>query len=373
MEFYGGSVGSINTHGGSLTVSDSIILEDSSGLYVYHTDLNVINDVIANDHAPNFWAIRCAYSGANIGGSILSAGKGLSTWYDSVVVIGGDIDADGEYGIEAESTSSVTVGGGVNAPNGAGVRAWNTSVVNITGEIHATPQVIKENTATVTYAPTLTGPDVCEIGATLYKSLDSALNAVTNGEIIRLLQNITYNDHLYLQNGITFTLDLNGKSLAVASGHDWGLWIGNSSDVTFAATGGGAFQCDWIEVGDGGKLHLPFSYTSSAGNAYIWCGDAGSSIIIDGNVTMTGSSPNVGATDGGSLTISGNVNVNSLVNNGNYAVYSRQDSSVVVSGNVTSNKNGVFANNNSTITISGSINAPLTYIEINPVPGTKPP
>ena len=352
------------TTGGSFS-ANNVILNGNDGLrFESYVNVNITNDVTANSILANWSAITFYHNcTAYIGGNINTSGNGLYVYEEGTVDVNGDVNADGVYGVQCTYGSIVRIGGNVNALNGVGVCAdYNAPEVHITGTINAVPKVQKGGTAIVTYTLVPTGVDVCEIGATRYEFLEDALDAVASGETIRLLENITYGSMLWINNGTNFTIDLNGNDLTV---NHSGLEV-DGSDVTFANTGGGALNCDWLIVGNGGKLLLPFSFTGSGD--YYWnerfvvsCSGAGSTIIIQGDVTLTGTSSVIYAGYGGDIRITGSVTANNL-EPGLYAISSYYGIATFnIGGSVTSNSNGLLIGGGGgakTVSIGGDVNAP---------------
>lgn len=130
----------------------------------------------------------------------------------------------------------------------------DNAVVNIEGEprdggIHltdASANYTKAETATVN--ATVNEPKVAKIGETTYKTLQAAIEAVQEGETVTLIDNVNVTTPAYGQNAlnhakaVSFTLDLNGKTLSANTGNSvFRFNIANSgatSDVTLTIKNG---------------------------------------------------------------------------------------------------------------------------------------
>jgi len=93
---------------------------------------------------------------------------------------------------------------------------------------------------------TATG-QVCQIGTTTYTTLDAALAAVQNGQTIKLLTDITYNNEIDII-GKTVTFDLNGKALNVS-----GTLNVENGGVVLRDPANGELNTGSMSAYDGGK------------------------------------------------------------------------------------------------------------------------
>lgn len=175
--------------------------------------------------------------------------------------------------------------------------------------------------------------NVCQIGAEGegYATLDTALAAVDNGETITLLVDITDNDGLVINNGKSFTIDLDGHTLNVTNPED-------------SAKG--------LEVTNGSTVGLD---DSSSGGAFNVSGSAYGAYANDATVTvssaMAGDGTAVVALNNANITVTGNAE------GANGGIFASNASAVTVNGDVESANDGTVAVNaqNSTIHVSGSV------------------
>ena len=119
--------------------------------------------------------------------------------------------------------------------------------------------------------------NVCKIGDSGYTSLANALDAVTSGQIITLLDDVEYNANIWVGSSYcpSFTLDLNGYSLTVSDTEvPLGALDGYSLSVTDNSTAGD------------GTLQLITSTNESAPTGLAAAG-LNSRISIDSKVTAS--------------------------------------------------------------------------------------
>lgn len=159
-------------------------------------------------------------------------------------------------------------------------------------------------------------PAVAEIGSVGYSTLQYAINAVTEGQTIKMLADITSNqlepNTIIESSNVSFTLDLNGKKLR----HN------NSSPVRHRGTGTLTIQ----DTGTGGAI---------VGN---W--DTATTIIVSGNGTIN--------------LLSGTIKVETSGNNGSTAISVNSGRVNIQGGTVVNYGSGlaVFANSQAEVTIS---------------------
>jgi len=240
---------------------------------------------------------------------------------------------------------------------------------------------------------------VCQIGTTTYTTLDAALAAVTNGQTIKLLSNITYNSGIIIE-GKSITFDLNGKKLDITNPAGDGLDVGNNGEVKLADPSNGEFnvtgsydgsasnfEVDGVFVHNSGKATV--TNATSTGNNDFCMGacSSGGTITVIGNATASGNGINEGAyAANGTVTVGGNaiangtggrgievgtggnVTVNGDVTGIFFGVFS-VGGVVTVNGNVTATASGVgstgaYADSGGKITINGFITAPDIYIKV---------
>jgi len=226
------------------------------------------------------------------------------------------------------------------------IRIRGTVSMTATGEIVNTASV-----SSTTYDPDLTDNfytvavnkaiPACMIveTSTYYVTLDDALTAVTNGQTIRLLTDITHTDQIDIT-GKTVTLDVGVFTLTVnnASGHG-------------------------LNVTGGGKLYLnattgAFNVSSSSA-FYSYCGvyvsDPGSAATVT-NASRSNSTSNPSAAakaeNGGILTVTDDAtNITTPIGDGAMA---SNGGIVTVGGNAEGVSSGVYANNGASIHVTGN-------------------
>ena len=288
---------------------------------------------------------------------------------------------------------------------------------------------VTSRTATVTVTP----PPVCSIGTTTYTSLDDALTAITTNAptTIKLLTSITHSDGCTLSNK-KISFDLNGKDLlftggtgapalkltnctidytgtgnfkVISTGHD-GLNIsGGSCTLTYAETSNSSGWSSAVFCSNGGNVTVNgnVTATNNGNNNGINTYDAGSAILVNGDVSSTGTG--VGANNGGAVIVIGNItadadaihasgglsvsvtgnvattglfsgiycdNSNVQINVGGVVSSSSGWGIFAVSGNIrvgsVNASNGVLVSNKgTTVIVDGTINAKYNYIQLNGV------
>ena len=131
-------------------------------------------------------------------------------------------------------------------------------------------------------APVFSGDPVCEIDATGYATFEDALASVQDGETIKLLTDIYYNDGIVISNmGITF--DLNGYTLEVNNESGYGLTVTSGAvymdgegefNVTGTTRGVSAASNSAVEVTNAtGAADLSYGVHASAGSVITVYGD----------------------------------------------------------------------------------------------------
>lgn len=279
----------------------------------------------------------------------------------SVITVGGNVTARGTDSVGFLCYGALTTGGDINisgnitAAGGTGVRSTGGGKLTLDGTITAahyiefgfgvtnTVKTIDDMEAVTTkpgyytYAGTVgavwvkapaTPSGVCKIGAAQYPTLDAALAVVDNGETITLLENITDSDGLVIDNGKSFTIDLDGKTLAVTNSSGIGLWV-KSGHVDY--TGPGAFNVTGATCGVSVD------------------GSGAAATVTNATATSDGGNGAV-ALNGGSLTVKGNAQggYNGVVANG-------ATSTAVINGNATgtaSDSSGAMAGFGGHITVN---------------------
>lgn len=164
------------------------------------------------------------------------------------------------------------------------------------------------------------------IGTTEYDTLQEAVNAVSEGDTIRLLRNISLTGTVTIAdtNNKSFTIDLKGRTL-------------NSGNMTaLVHNGSGTLTIRDSASGEGGKVTGTKRYYQS-GMIYL---NGGSLVVESGTVENTGINGNENAiyVSSGSVTVKGGV-VKS-VSDASYSIYNAGSGSVMVTGGTVQNDNG---------------------------------
>ena len=189
---------------------------------------------------------------------------------------------------------------------------------------------------------------VCEIGTTGYANLSDALSAVTSGQTIKLLSDITYTDRIWAGSSYrpSLTLDLNGYNLEISD-----------VEVPIAAIDGRSINVTDNSLSGGGSLILKDTLDDSAPTGIAAVG-TGSSVLVDSkvttNITATGNnSKGVSAYYGGTVELG-----NAIVYGDTYGAYAEgAGSSVSVTGSISA------ANNSNSI--STYVNGSGSSVEVN--------
>lgn len=261
-----------------------------------------------------------------------------------------------------------------------------------------------------------------KIGTDEYLTFTSALNAVTEGQTITLLKNVSFASNIEASSK-SFTIDINGKYLNVytntgnviyASNGKTLNFIGNGTvDVSQSGNGTGSSPLSamratgantkieaadtisiivsaggsdnyGVYVENGASVKFKGSVTTAdySQNMCVFVGDTGSTLDINGNIT--GGWVTLYTTDGAKATITGNVTCNitngygvysvsseaSITGNikatggGNYGVYMANSAKVSVVGSISSDSVGISAYSGSTMTLEGKVNAPTAFLQI---------
>jgi len=201
------------------------------------------------------------------------------------------------------------------------------------------------------------------IEASSAAELEAALDSMTDGDTIKLLNDITYQNSIRID-GIRVTFDLNGHTLSLdvateMSDYFYALGAINPGG-SILTTGAGMFnvRSDYVGVyaGDGGRISMTGDITTicDGGCAVTTSGEA-SSITITGDITEIGSYGHAVYAYGSDVTVTGDV-----VSNGynNYGVEANS-STVDIIGNISAgdHSRGAVAASESTVTVSGYVTA----------------
>ncbi|GHU36268.1 hypothetical protein FACS1894105_06340 [Clostridia bacterium] len=224
--------------------------------------------------------------------------------------------------------------------------------------------------------------DVCEIGTTQYTDLADALEAVHDGETIKLLKDIDYEDNIKIESK-NITFDLNTFTLDVTVDTHAALYVINGW-VTL--TGSGEFNVtntwdgEWENYWDGCAVYAESSdvTVTNAAGVYAVYGLYSSIITVQGDVTIIGDDYDnvyigVEADDGTEITVAGDI-INTItdgfayaVNTGGYgssvsvagdangSVAAYEGAKVEIGGDINASGAGIWAGNDTTIFVGGNV------------------
>jgi len=220
----------------------------------------------------------------------------------------------------------------------------------------------------------------CEIGDTQYE-LGDALAAVQDGQTIKLLDNITYNDGITID-GISVTFDLNGYTLNVVNTAGDGLDVdynsitGKIGEVKLLDPTNGALNVTGSPYGvlvQGRIYHISnATVTSVTSTNDINDGRSGhgvyagyGNIIVTGDITTNGYASEGAYAVYSQITIKGNIIVNG---DNSYAVYAGSPSTITVNGNIAasgSGSTGVYASGAANVMAGGNVSGELYGVNTN--------
>ena len=253
-------------------------------------------------------------------------------------------------GTAVQGTAFTLPDNSLNAPSGKRFKAWG--IGSTSGS-----EVIADNTFYFTadttvyavweYIPTAS---VAEINGKGYDTLQKAVDAVREGQTIKLLSDITLTETVTIAGGRpSFTLDLNGRTLD--GGSNSVIQHNGSCTLTIA------------DSNTGGKI--TYKPTGTSGSTIRLSSGDGNLIITGGIVENTGMyAPGAIHNEGaGYVRIQGGT-----VNSNNTAIINQYTGSVIVSGGTVSAAGRGTINNNFTgsVTISGgTVSAGYTQAIVN--------
>jgi len=206
---------------------------------------------------------------------------------------------------------------------------------------------------------------VCSIGTTSYETLGEALTAVTTGQTISLLKDISYSGALVVSGkSVVFALD--SHTLTVTNPFGTALEVGLGGNVQY--TGSGAFRC----IGSGGSLDEEGNTVSGLGvyahdggvanvtyasaSLYDACYAVGGTITVNGNVAGGTDGYGAIASNSGKITVTGDA---SGAMGGARAGWSNNTTdayrSVVTVGGNASGSTGVTALDNGKVVVGGNV------------------
>ena len=256
------------------------------------------------------------------------------------------------------------------------------------------------------------------VGGNEYESLSEALTAVTDGQTIQLLDDISYTGKITASDK-SFEIDMNDKTLSVSTTADNAFSATNGK--TLSISGGGALNINVNTVnsytglyatGAGSTVAVDSSVvttvTASGAADYGVTADSGGTVRMTGSVTVSNSAFSLGVysvgpgslteitgpvsggwvtvytANGGEADITGDVTCTlengygvhansstvtvtgniSATGGGNYGVFANDAATVTVTGNISSGSVGISAYAGSTVTLNGGISAYGYYIQI---------
>jgi hypothetical protein len=320
-----------------------------------------VTEVNLFDASPSTTAVSVfgSASSVTVRRNIFSQAAGVAISNGAKASVGGSIFVTSGYGIQASGSScEITVEGNVTASQavgssgvalyGAGHKAiikgeisvLNTSYITlgtvgntytyISGKDYSRPRKLidgvyyleYDNSQVMGLAPAdvntvwvkddRTESDfICAIGSDMYSDLQNAINAALNNQTIRLLDNITANKQITVS-GKNITIDLDGRLLVVnGPTTEPALKVSNGA---VDLTGAGSFEVygnSWyaysVEVINGRAAMTEVGVLADLGTA-VHVSGAGSLVTVSGNVTAQGYG--IYAENGGSAAVSGDIFTN---------------------------------------------------------------
>ena len=289
----------------------------------------------------------------------------------SLIAVGGQYggaNAKGGTGISGNLT--VTGSATVSATGGDGAPMAGTPGNALGGTLTATSFILKGGFTGLTdeitnsdsrlnqfrYISVKPVPNVAEIGSTGYPTLQAAVDAVGEGETIKLADNITITDSssITISGANSFTLDLNGKTLADD---------GSGSTSLIKHSGSGTLT---IEDGDtGGKIAS--SRTASDNTT----GNVGTVELFGGNGALTllsGTIENTSANGAGIVNYgTGTVNIHGGSVKAEASGINNKSGNVSVSGGVieaNGYRSAAIVSSAGKVTLSGGIIYHPTYVGV---------
>ncbi|MCL1874366.1 MAG: S-layer homology domain-containing protein [Clostridiales bacterium] len=203
--------------------------------------------------------------------------------------------------------------------------------------------------------------NACAIDEEEYETIAEAIAAVEPhlavATTIRLLRDVEISgeEEDLIFNGQNITMDLAGHDLKIINGN--GLWLVNGSIVNFIYNGlEVVFVSQWIEVDDGSSLTLPY-YNSDLEESGIYCFDEDSSITIDGNVEFSSEQSTVTAGEGGKITVQGDASQGGDSSDWDFIRCRGEGSEITINGNVSSTATAIIVLDDGKITVDGNVDA----------------
>jgi uncharacterized repeat protein (TIGR02543 family) len=232
---------------------------------------------------------------------------------------------------------------------------------------------IKINMEGITLVPTytetgltLTVAAACQIGATKYPTLDAALKAVSNGDTIKLLNNITHTSPIEVDSK-TITFELGDYDLLVDTSDDFYksthcvLTVKNGGKVELTGTGTGKFNIKSSSHGYGiwvfgANSEVTVNNVDVTGESATGVYAKNGNVVINGDITAGHRGVSTAVVEGTSVTVNGNITVLGIAPGGN-GIYADEKTTVYVTGDVTGQGTdyvGVYAGGG-TIEVGGDV------------------
>ena len=243
---------------------------------------------------------------------------------------------------ETDASGNVTINipGDVTLGSNATLKVFNEQCNSDFRTDFASQQI----TVTATFEPP--ADNACEIGGVQYAALDEALAAATNGQTIKLINNITYTSSLEVD-GRTIYFELGDYNLLVdISGNpdesiSYAITVKNGGKIKLSGTGTGQFNVKGSSSSNGINV---LGWNSEVTVNNVDAPGAGAAAI-----NMYGSGSYL---DGGRITVNGNI----TADNTGIQVNAR-NANIVVNGDITAGHSGISiaTNPGTTVTVNGNI------------------
>ena len=205
--------------------------------------------------------------------------------------------------------------------------------------------------------------DVCEIteSGVQYASLDDALRAITSGQTIKLLADITYPGQITIRD-MSITFDLNGHTLeaeALLLYHGGKALLAKPTNGEFNLSGAATVTGHTVSVDGVGSMAEVTNITGSLDEYHAVYASSGSEVIVYGNVTNTGcNNAALFSYDCSEITVHGNVTNTGSRSEG---LYAEDRGKITVKGdvrNTTETQRGASVSSGGEITIDGLLSVP---------------
>ena len=336
-----GAVGAVATEGGAINVAGDIAVTGPACLGVLASDGSTVS----------------------VGGGVSVTGDGCIGVYTSgtgtMVMVSASVVRRGNngYGIKADNGGSATVGGSIcaNGVGGVGVYSYH-SAVQVAGNVSMPDDgtgLLLLGDATVTVDGTIrasadryigvedvylakgegvagAGDDagylvytryvssakarvkikVCQIGTTEYVTLGDALAQVTDGQTLRLLEDIDHSSPIVVD-GKEIVFDLNGHTLNIGVSAGNALTVQGGGVVALAGQGElnvkntAEYGIAVYATGSGSSAQVTNATAQGDACVGVYADGAGSTVLVTGNVAATGNNSVGASAVGGTVTING--------------------------------------------------------------------